>query len=98
LTRDVRKLVQDGILKCWRDPWLVLEVTEPAKTQAFERLPLPERLEILGTLTTLVSASFPEPFVEGLWSGISHYLREIVESTVIPFLSVASSSVIRSNM
>jgi hypothetical protein len=96
LVRDVRQLVQQGILTCERDPWLSFEIAEASKAEILEGISQSEQVEVLCHVTSLVSTSFPDPFTEALWAAIAQSSREIIESTVIPFLSVVSDHVVQS--
>jgi hypothetical protein len=90
LSEDVQALIRHNVLSCSSDQGLLhFRIAEAWKEHIRRECPTDYFVNILSDLAILVIHAFPEPYAECLWSLLWSALRDVMKSTVLPFLSVA---------
>ena len=72
-----------------------LRISNTSKEEIWEQTSTKDRLFIWVELLILVIHSFPDPYAEALWRNVQYSCVEVIDSTILPFLSVLESSHLR---
>ena len=89
LSESVQGLIQQEILKVYtEDDWLYIELTEAGKDLVAGSISAEDPTPLLVGLIRLTINSYPAPYIEPLWQVTQQRCREVIDTTIIPFLSV----------
>jgi hypothetical protein len=90
LSRDAQALIRYNVLDCYTDLGLLhFRINEKWKEQIRRECPDEYFVPFLLDLAILVIHAFPEPYADCLWRILYSPLKDVMNLTVIPFLSVA---------
>lgn len=99
LSDHVKSLCKDGIISAEldQDDYLYLQMNQETKEDVLHQTTDEDHIYILFGLLKLVINTFPDAYAEAFWSRIAAQCRPVIESTVLPFLSVIEWSHLHSN-
>ncbi len=98
LSADIAELYSQDLVSFDLDEdYLMLAMHPGVKEVLWRQTSIDDRLFIWNGLLQLVVNSFPNVYAEIMWQQIQWRCRDVVRSTIIPFLSVAGWSELSSN-
>ena len=91
LSSDLQWLQKNSIIEMQEDEgWLYFTLDYSCREMLEAQLSTTLRMHIWLELLKLVSHAYPEAYVEPLSREVQHRCNDVIESTVLPFLSVMS--------
>ncbi|KAI9869771.1 MAG: hypothetical protein M1830_005104, partial [Pleopsidium flavum] len=89
VSEDVQTLFEFNVIEpVFDEGWLYLGVVGSWKDSIRRKCSTSDRVRLLSDLVKLVTFSFPDLYSEMLWQVVRLRSQEIIESTILPFLSV----------
>jgi hypothetical protein len=91
-SKDMEKWVEECIISFnIEEGFLYLRISEAWKEKIWREASAPQVIQALLRLVRLIMLSLPDPYVDTFWELLSIRCKDIIRSTVLPFLSGVES-------